>query len=52
MILGVALILSSCGCCTTQVVAYRAVAVRPVVTPVIVDYVEPVDVTTTTLQFY
>lgn len=49
------------GCCTTQVVAYRQVSVArvvpvrvvsPVIEPVLVDYVEPVDVTTTTIDFY
>jgi hypothetical protein len=54
------------GCCctsTTQVIAYRQVSVvpvkrvaivpvRPVIEPVTVEYVEPVDVTTTTIDFY
>lgn len=49
------------GCCTTEVVAYRQVnvarvvpvrVVSPVIEPVLVDYVEPVDVTTTTIDFY
>ncbi len=42
------------GCCCTNVVAYRPVAVTPVVEPVaIYAYpVGPLDVTTTTIDFY
>jgi len=41
--------------CCTRVVPVRPVVTRvvsPVVEPVLVDYVEPVDVTTTTIDFY
>lgn len=49
------------GCCCTDVVEYKQVnvarvapvrVVSPVIEPVLVDYVEPVDVTTTTIDFY
>jgi hypothetical protein len=66
MLTGVILITT--GCCCTQAVEYRRVVVSqpcctravpevtrvitPVVEPVVVDYVEPVDVTTTTIDFY
>ena len=50
-------------CCTNQVVEYRQVRVArvvpvvtrivtPVIEPVRVDYVEPIDVTTTSIDFY
>lgn len=41
--------------CCTRVVPMRPVVTRvvsPVVQPVLVDYVEPIDVTTTTIDFY
>lgn len=54
MLIGITLL--SCGCCCTtgEVVEYRQVAVAPVVEPVIldVDYPGPMDVTTTTIEFY
>ncbi len=53
MLIGITLL--SCGCCCTgPVVEYRQVAVAPVVEPVIldVDDPEPLDVTTTTIEFY
>lgn len=42
------------GCCCNQVVQYRQVTVAPVVEPVIldVDYPGPIDVTTTTIDYY
>ena len=36
------------SCC----VATRQVRVTPIVEPVLIDYVEPLDVTTTTIDFY
>jgi hypothetical protein len=58
---GVALLTVGCCCTNTEVVQYRRVmpvtkvvtrVVSPVIQPVIVDYVQPVDVTTTTIDFY
>lgn len=52
-LIALAIILSSC--CyprTTYIVPYRQVAVTPVLETVVVDYPEPVDVTTTTIDFY
>ncbi len=42
------------GCCCTRVVAYRQVAVAPVVEPVLIyPYSQgPIDVTTTTIDYY
>ena len=67
LLAGVVALTTGC-CTTTEVVQYRQVGVvrvapivrpvvvRPVVTrvvePVLVDYVEPIDVTTTTIDFY
>ncbi|CAM4502539.1 MAG: hypothetical protein LEGION0403_FIIPPAGN_02565 [Legionella sp.] len=52
VLLGVVVFMS--GCCCTQVVAYRQVAVTPVVEPVMVfPYRQgPIDVTTTTIDYY
>jgi len=53
MLLGVSFILSSCCCTpTTRVVQYRQVAVTPVMETIIVNDQEPIDVTTTTIDFY
>lgn len=57
MLIGVTLIASGCCCSTyqtTEVVQYRQVAVAPVVETVVldVDNPEPLDVTTTTVDFY
>lgn len=61
LLAGVALLTTGCCCNTTEVVQYKRVmpvtkvvtkVVSPVVQPVIVDYVQPVDVTTTTIDFY
>ncbi len=52
MLIGISFILSSCCCTNTQLVQYRQVVVAPVVEPVILDDIEPVDVTTTTIDFY
>lgn len=51
MLLGITLL--STGC-VTEVVEYRQVTVAPVVEPVVldVDGPEPLDVTTTTIDFY
>jgi len=51
VLLGVTLL--SMGC-MTEVVQYRQVTVAPVVEPVIlnIDNPEPLDVTTTTIDFY
>lgn len=41
--------------CCTKIIAVKPVVTRvvtPVIEPVLVDYVEPVDVTTTTVDFY
>ena len=53
MLIGVILLTTGC-CCSTQVVQYRQVTVAPVVEPVIldVDYPGPIDVTTTTIDYY
>lgn len=57
MLIGVTLIATGC-CCTnyrsTEIVQYRQVAVAPVVETVVldVDNPEPLDVTTTTIDFY
>lgn len=52
MLIGITFILSSC-CCTNRVVQYRQVVVAPVVVePVILGDLEPIDVTTTTIDFY
>ena len=42
------------GCCCTRVVAFRPVAVVPVIEPVMVfPYSQgPIDVTTTTIDYY
>lgn len=52
IILGSVLFIS--GCCCNRVVAYRQVAVAPVVEPVLVfPYSQgPIDVTTTTIDYY
>lgn len=53
IVLGMVLILCSCCCVpVTRVVQYRQVAVTPVVETVIMNDVEPIDVTTTTIDFY
>jgi hypothetical protein len=54
MLAGIALITTGCCYTTTEVVQYRQVTVMPVVQPVIldVDNPEPLDVTTTTIDFY
>lgn len=51
---GVSLLATACVCSTTEVVQYRQVTVAPVVEPVIldVDYPGPIDVTTTTIDYY
>lgn len=63
MLAGMIALTTGC-CCTNTAVVYQPVRVvpvkrvvavvpiAPVVEPVIVDYVEPVDVTTTTIDFY
>lgn len=68
ILLGITLLTTGCACntCyTTELVQYRQVRVAPVVPvvtrvvapviqPVIIDagYIEPLDVTTTTIDFY
>lgn len=52
MLIGVTFIISSCCCSTTEIVQYRQVTVAPVIEPVIIDDQEPIDVTTTTIDFY
>lgn len=53
MLIGITLLATGCVY-TTNVVEYRQVAVAPVVEPVLldVDYPQPLDVTTTTIDFY
>ena len=52
IILGIGLLSAGC-CCNTGVVAYRQVVVAPVIEPVQYGYYsEPLDVTTTTIDFY
>lgn len=48
----VALILSACCCTNREVIAYKQVLVAPPCETVSVVDVEPVDVTTTTVQYY
>lgn len=56
-LLGTVVLMTGC-CCTTGVVAYRQVAVVPVVAPVIEPAMVfpysngPIDVTTTTIDYY
>jgi len=50
MLIGISFIL--CSCCTGTVVQYRQVTVAPVVENVTFYDVEPIDVTTTTIDFY
>lgn len=54
MLLGITIMASSCCCYppTTRVVQYRQVAVAPVVETVIMNNQAPIDVTTTTIDFY
>lgn len=54
MLIGIALITTGCVYTTTEVVPYRQVIVAPVVKPVVldVDYPGPLDVTTTTIDYY
>lgn len=54
ILLGITLLTTACCTTTTEIVQYRQVAVAPVVQPVIldVDYPQPLDVTTTTIDFY
>ncbi len=56
-ILLIAIALLTTGCCcvpSTAIVQYRQVTVAPVVEPVVldVDYPGPLDVTTTTIDYY
>ena len=52
MLVGAVLVMT--GCCCTRVVEYRRVAVAPVVEPVLIfPYSQgPIDVTTTTIDYY
>lgn len=54
LLLGICLLCSGCGCCYNRaaLVEYKQVAVAPVVEPVSYSYCEPIDVTTTTIDFY
>jgi len=55
MLIGIIGLMAGCCCTnTTEVVQYRQVAVAPVVEPVIIDQYNPgpIDVTTTTVDFY
>jgi hypothetical protein len=54
ILIGIALLTSACVCSTTEIVQYRQVTVVPVVEPVVldVDYPGPLDVTTTTIDYY
>ncbi|CAM2958893.1 hypothetical protein [Legionella worsleiensis] len=50
----IAILSSGCVCTSTEVIAYRQVTVAPVVETVMFDYNQPgpIDVTTTTIDFY
>lgn len=54
IMIAIAVLTTGCCCNSTQVVQYRQVTVAPVVEPVIldVDYPGPLDVTTTTIDYY
>jgi len=52
LMIGICLLLSSCCCTSTQIVQYRQVSVAPVMEAVIMNDQEPIDVTTTTIDFY
>ncbi len=54
IVLGIILLTTACTCRTTQIVQYRQVTVAPVVEPVIlgIEYPGPLDVTTTTIDYY
>ena len=54
IVLGITLITTACATTTTEVVEYRQVTVAPVIEPVVldVDYPGPLDVTTTTIDYY
>ncbi|CEG57880.1 exported protein of unknown function [Legionella fallonii LLAP-10] len=55
VLIGIAVLASGCCCVTSsEIVQYRQVTVAPVVEPVIldVDYPGPLDVTTTTIDYY
>ena len=46
-------LMAGCCCTTTDVIAYRQVTVTPVVEPIVYTYPQqPLDVTTTTIDFY
>jgi hypothetical protein len=60
---GMIVIISGCCCsnATTEVytyrqvvtpITYRQVAVRPIISPVVYETIEPLNVTTTTVDFY
>ncbi|WP_165482376.1 hypothetical protein [Legionella moravica] len=54
LLIGVALLSTGCVYTSTEVVEYRQVTVAPVVETVMFDYDQPgpIDVTTTTIDFY
>lgn len=54
LLLGVASLVTGCVYSTTEVVQYRQVIVAPVVEPVVldIDYPGPLDVATTTIDYY
>ena len=54
ILIGVTLIAAGCCCSSTEIVQYRQVTVAPVVEPVVldIDYPGPLDVTTTTIDYY
>lgn len=52
MLIGIGFIITGCCCTTTRYVQYRQVAVVPVYETVIMNDQEPLDVTTTTIDFY
>ncbi|BCA94292.1 hypothetical protein TUM19329_06530 [Legionella antarctica] len=54
IVLGIFLLTTGCACRTTEIVQFRQVTVAPVVEPVIlgIEYPGPMDVTTTTIDYY
>lgn len=52
LLFGITLLCVGCGCNNVAVVEYRPIAVAPVVETVRYSYREPIDVTTTVIDFY
>lgn len=52
LLLPLALLLTACGVTNTEVIQYREVTVAPPYSTIQVIQDEPVDVTTTTVEYY